>query len=253
MFIVSYGVDQVYNYFRKHTIGAEVGVKNGNNARLMFDRINPEKFHLIDPWGVYDDDVYLKHVPQNEMEIAYQNVLAWANHPERQGRVELTRDYSFNAATKFNDGYFDWVYIDGYHDYENIYRDLKSFAPKIKEGGFLCGDDYWYMGINLNKMKIRRNLTPEQHQFAVGMIEGINDFCRDFDYDLLFITMDDSPKFFLAKKGDAAHSRVMMERILLDSPFIIEIDSPRKFRQDLFLPSGAASPAEGRAYIKIID
>lgn len=41
MFIVSYGIDQVYNYFEKHTIGAEVGVKNGNNAMLMFDRINP--------------------------------------------------------------------------------------------------------------------------------------------------------------------------------------------------------------------
>lgn len=253
MFIISYGIDQVYNYFPKHSIGAEIGVKNGGNARKMFEQISPRKLHLVDPWGIYDDDIYLKHTPKNTMEIAYNNVLTWANHPQQSGRVEITRDYSYNAAPLFSDGYFDWVYIDGYHDYENIYRDLCVFAPKIKSDGFLCGDDYWYMAINVNKGKVRRNLTPEQFRHAVGMIEGINDFCRDYNFEILFITMDDAPKFFLAKKGDEATSRHMMTRILTDCPFFIEVDNPRKFRQDLIVPDGTVPGAKIRPYIKIID
>jgi len=42
----------------------------------------------------------------------------------------LIRDYSYSAAASFADDFFDWVYIDGIHDYENIYRDLASFVPK---------------------------------------------------------------------------------------------------------------------------
>ncbi len=251
MFIVSYDVEQVYNYFPKNSIGAEIGVKNGHNARTMFERINPTKFHLIDPWGIYDDDRYLEHAPQNEMEAAYQKVVRWAEHPERAGRVELIRDYSYNAAPHFPDQYFDWVYIDGYHDYENVYRDLKSFAPKVKEDGFLCGDDYWYMAVNLKKSK--KNLSPEKQAFAEGMINGINDFCRDFGYDLLFITMENAPKFFLAKQGVDSFSRRMLERVIVDCPFMVEVEDPRKFRQELLIPPGSTKIEERRLYPKIIS
>ena len=68
MFIVSFDVDQVYNYFPKHSVGAEVGVKAGKNARIMFEKINPTKLVLIDPWGIYDDDRYLLHMAKSAME-----------------------------------------------------------------------------------------------------------------------------------------------------------------------------------------
>lgn len=251
MFIVSFQIDQIYNYFPKHSVGAEVGVKAGKNAKIMFRKINPSKFFLIDPWGIHDEDKYLDHMTKDEMDTLYNNVLQWANSLENSGRVDLVRDYSFNAAVTFPDKFFDWVYIDGMHDYENIYRDLSCFAEKVKDDGFLCGDDYWYTAVSVAKKKVRRNLTPEQEKSALGMVEGVNDFCRDFGYDLLFITMDDAPKFFLAKQGRECYSRKILDRVLVDAPFIIEVEDPRKFRQDMFVPSDATSREQWRPYIKI--
>ena len=44
----------------------------------------------------------------------------------------------------FSTGYFDWVYVDGNHNYEFVLEDLRSFAAKIKVGGHLIGDDYYW-------------------------------------------------------------------------------------------------------------
>jgi len=38
--------------------------------------------------------------------------------------------------------FFDWVYIDGSHDYDSIKADIKAWATKIKVDGFICGDDF---------------------------------------------------------------------------------------------------------------
>jgi len=42
----------------------------------------------------------------------------------------------------FPEKYFDWVYIDGNHSYENVLEDLRHYLPFVKTGGLLCGDDY---------------------------------------------------------------------------------------------------------------
>jgi cephalosporin hydroxylase len=54
------------------------------------------------------------------------------------------------AAAEFADEYFDWIYIDGNHQYEFVLLDLESYYPKVKAGGSIVGDDYgvegWWRG-----------------------------------------------------------------------------------------------------------
>lgn len=45
---------------------------------------------------------------------------------------------------EFDDGYFDWVYIDGNHHYDFVKEDLELSRTKVKEGGIIAGDDYWW-------------------------------------------------------------------------------------------------------------
>lgn len=40
------------------------------------------------------------------------------------------------------DNFYDIVYIDGEHTYEGVLNDIKCWLPKVKEGGYICGDDY---------------------------------------------------------------------------------------------------------------
>lgn len=36
---------------------------------------------------------------------------------------------------------FDLIYIDADHRFDNVMRDIQTFAPLVREGGILCGDD----------------------------------------------------------------------------------------------------------------
>lgn len=56
--------------------------------------------------------------------------------------IHILRSTSLETAQRFPDHYFDIVYIDASHDYENVRDDILAWRPKVRPGGFLCGDDY---------------------------------------------------------------------------------------------------------------
>ena len=249
MYIIGMTLPEVYALFPADSVGAEIGVKRGANARRMFSIIKPRKLHLIDPWGKDADHAYTAHEAQSIMQGFYEANVKWAALPEQGGRVDIVRDYSTVAAATFPDHYFDWVYIDGLHDYENVYADLAAFDPKIRPGGFLFGDDYWDLSVNPNKKK--KSNIPEDK--ALGMINGVNDFCADYDHELLFVTSDESPKFFLAKKNAPAASREIMKQVLAVAPFVVEVENPRSFRTTLADTASADPAKQRRVIMKVAD
>jgi len=62
----------------------------------------------------------------------------------------LNRGFSSDILQNFEDNYFDWIYIDGNHQYEFAKKDFTLGMKKVKVGGFLTGDDYseggWWKG-----------------------------------------------------------------------------------------------------------
>ena len=62
------------------------------------------------------------------------------------GQVEFVRDRSLDAAERFPTAFFDWVYVDGDHLYEQVSRDLEVYAARLKVPGVLAGDDYGVAG-----------------------------------------------------------------------------------------------------------
>ena len=51
------------------------------------------------------------------------------------------RGRSDDVAAILADGKFDLIYIDGDHRFEGIVKDIDNFAPLVRDGGILCGDD----------------------------------------------------------------------------------------------------------------
>jgi predicted O-methyltransferase YrrM len=48
----------------------------------------------------------------------------------------------------YPDKYFDFIFIDGGHDYETVIEDLKGWYPKLKDEGVIGGHDIDWPGVN---------------------------------------------------------------------------------------------------------
>jgi hypothetical protein len=48
---------------------------------------------------------------------------------------------SISASKIFADGTIDLLFIDAGHQYDEIYKDIKIWLPKVKIGGIICGHD----------------------------------------------------------------------------------------------------------------
>jgi hypothetical protein len=132
---------------------AEIGVWKGDFSERILDVVRPARLHLIDPWQAvagegYEGARYGGKLAdgQAEMDAMYASVLERFERERRAGVVEVHRLPSVEAAARFDDGELDFVYIDGNHRYEFVKADLETYAPKVRPGGFLAGDDYGVPG-----------------------------------------------------------------------------------------------------------
>ena len=99
-------------------------------------------------------------------------------------RVTLLRALSTDAAASFQDGFFDWIYIDALHTYDAVSEDLRAWWPKLREGGLFSGDDY-------GDKERTEYLTTDEAQsnydsrypyvkaFHWGVIRAVNQFARE--------------------------------------------------------------------------
>lgn len=135
------------------SIGVEVGVHKGDFSAHILKLVKPKKLFLIDPWKYEPDPRYRNSLygsqnekEQLELDERYQQVMNRFSHEIEAGKVTILRQLSVEAAQQFDSNSLDWVYIDGNHLYEFVKQDLQLYFPKIKPGGFLCGDDYGITG-----------------------------------------------------------------------------------------------------------
>ncbi len=149
--------DWLLQLIPKGSICAEIGVYRGDFAARVWSVARPERLHLIDPWkyepsAAYQESWYggQRGVSQAYLDAIHDEVWRRFQHEIAAGVVQIHRANSSDAAADFPDGYFDWVYIDGNHRYEFVKRDLEEYGAKLKDGGFLTGDDYgeegWWQG-----------------------------------------------------------------------------------------------------------
>ena len=123
---------------------AEIGVWKGDFSERIRAAAQPRGLHLVDPWqfvAAYPQRWYGGAAARNQddMDRIYRDVVnRFAGNP----RVTIHRLDSRRAAESLAGTTFDWVYIDGDHSYEAVRDDLKNWAPRLKPGGVLAGDDY---------------------------------------------------------------------------------------------------------------
>jgi hypothetical protein len=150
-----------YELIRPHLgfdlVGAEIGVYKGGFGEFLLDHC--KKLYLVDPW-FRAGGFWHTEIPNDSRVTTVIDILSIYKTEIEMGKVEVIIDYSENFFRSISDYYFDFIYVDSSHIYENTLREIMLAHSKLKGGGYLFGDDY------------DPNPQSKQH----GVFRAVNDY-----------------------------------------------------------------------------
>jgi predicted O-methyltransferase YrrM len=138
-------INEYYNTEIKYL---EVGAFYGANVISVagsYGLHKDSKLYCIDPWEDYEDYPEYK----GEQENTYSAFLNNINNCGVVDKVNVIRGYSNIEIPKFEDSFFDIIYLDGNHEPDYVLEDAVLSFRKLKAGGILIFDDYGWRGPDL--------------------------------------------------------------------------------------------------------
>ena len=119
----------------------EVGVYAGELAAFILGHADGiERYYMLDPWRHLER----WNKPANRDDPEFERLLAetMAKTDFASGRREILRGTTTEVIDRIPDGSLDLAYIDGDHTLKGISIDLIRVYPKVREGGWIAGDDF---------------------------------------------------------------------------------------------------------------
>ena len=120
---------------------AEIGVYRGDFAAHVLGACpGIETYYMIDPWRQLPDWNKPANRRDQEFERIFDRAMettgAWA------GKRVVLRGRTVETVHRIPDATLDLAYVDGDHTLRGIAIDLISLYPKVREGGWIGGDDF---------------------------------------------------------------------------------------------------------------
>lgn len=140
----------IYNFavdkFPKDSTFIEIGVWLGKSACYMAEKLKEtesnNKFYCLDHFmGEINATDQQNIVKQNQGNV-YNLFMENMNKAGVDGYFLPIKDFAQNAAYKFSDQTFDFIFLDAEHLYGCVTNDLNTWYPKLKKGGIFAGHDY---------------------------------------------------------------------------------------------------------------
>ena len=108
---------------------AEIGCYGGISSEVL--ALHCEKLYCIDSWEDWSGDGTIFSAMEN-----FDRMKSQYSH------IEKLHMLGSEASLEFEDEFFDLVYIDASHWYDDVIKDINCWLPKVKKGGYLAGHDY---------------------------------------------------------------------------------------------------------------
>ena len=143
----------INNYKDKQINYLEIGTFYGANILSVANTYglhNDSRLYCIDPWEDYNDYPEYK----NQQPIIYNSFINNIENSGVKDKIIINRGYSNLEIPKFQDEFFDIIYIDGNHEPEYVLEDAVLSFRKLKKNGIMIFDDYGWGGPDLTKKGI---------------------------------------------------------------------------------------------------
>lgn len=160
---------QLISAMPTNAVVAEIGVDRGLFSRQIMLAAHPQRLHLIDSWAPSRHGQSSRYGPSS-MEVILDNF----SSEIAAGTVKVNRGVSYEVLQEFENEYFDWVYLDTSHKYNETVRELSASRTKIKNGGMILGHDY--------------TIGNFERSVRYGVIEAVNEFCIHYDWEIVYLT-----------------------------------------------------------------
>lgn len=156
----------------------ELGVAKADNFWYMVRHTFPKYALAIDAWSeevcpYWTQDKHDQHWKRAQ-EIE-RRLRKW-----NKGDINIIKGDHSVLVDNYEDGFFDYVYIDSDHTYESVKKDIEQWWPKVREGGILAGHDY-----------VNRKLY--------GVIPAVNEFVEANNIEHLYITKEHIKSWIIYK------------------------------------------------------
>ena len=119
----------------------EIGVADGGNVLLVANSYckHPDsRIYCVDPWMDYDEYPEYK----GEQQTAWATFNSNIRNSDNFSKFIVNRGFSNDIVPKFQDEFFDIIFVDGNHETEYVYKDGVMSFEKVKKGGYIIFDDY---------------------------------------------------------------------------------------------------------------
>ena len=143
----------INNYINNPINYLEIGAFYGANVLSVaktYGMNNDSKLYCIDPWEDYDEYPEYK----NQQSSIYNSFINNVETSGEKNKIIINRGYSNIEIPKFDDDFFDIIYIDGNHEPEYVLEDAVLSFRKLKKNGIMIFDDYGWGGPDLTQRGI---------------------------------------------------------------------------------------------------
>lgn len=195
-------------HFYKTAFAAEIGVFRGEYSAHCL-RNWAGTFLMVDTWAHRPGDQARGIIDKNDKDpLLWDGIKKQAEAATNfaSERRTIYQEASVKAASIFDEGDFDWIFLDAGHDYENFMADLEAWWPKLRPGGLFTGDDYGLSrdGDGLDPLTVAR-FTERFGNIGVvhnwGTARALREFCaaRNLQLNITWLNDTHNPAWYAIK------------------------------------------------------
>ncbi len=172
----------------KNSIGAEIGVFKGEFSKYILKVIQPKKLYLIDGWWKVRGEYFSWNTPCDNFgklktRETFEEAKRIVKKYDKNKVCAFHIDNDLFALKRFPNRYFDWVYLDTCHSYEQCKKELEILKDKVKEEGFIAGHDFF----------------PYPKHIHHGVYKAVKEFIKKHNYEIIYL--DNSTQWCIRKKA----------------------------------------------------